>query len=119
MSRNLGDPKHPCHGIQKSKRYLSTIESEARANADAGTAPVDDVERSLDELKKDTVDRLGRACGTLCPKYGRCILESFGPDDPLLRKPYSTLSADQQREFDAKRHLDMLSILSKQALGIV
>lgn len=114
----LGNPTQPCDGIKRSKSMIETIEGEARANAKTDLTTINDVEEGLRELKADTVKNIGMTCSALCPKFGRCILESFGADDPLLRKPHDQLNEDQKRELEAKEHFDLLRALSQQALGI-
>lgn len=100
MPEHLGDPAHPCANIARSKALIDTIAREARANAERGTADAAEVEAGLQELRADAAQRIGGACGDLCPKYGRCILDSFGSQDPLLQVAHP--SPEQQRELGAK-----------------
>lgn len=116
MAEYLGDPKHPCAGMQRSKSMLSLIEREARANVDSGRANETDVEEGIRDLRHQTIQDLGMVCSELCPLKQLCMLDSFGSNDPLLR--IQNLTGNQQRELRAKSHFDLLSSLSEMSIGI-
>ncbi len=117
--KHLGDPSHPCRGIERSRNMINAISTEAEHRVNQGATTLEDVEAGITELRHDTTVRLGLTCSKLCPKLGRCLLDSFGNDDPLLRREPWELTHDESLELDAKRHYDMLTMLTKMSMGIM
>ncbi len=116
MPAEFGNPAHPCVDIEKSKALLDTISKSARENAALGTANPDEVEAGLTALRNDVVQNLGMVCSQICGPQNRCMMESFGSSDPLLKK--ATLNPDEQKELAAKRQYDELKALAEMSMGI-
>lgn len=116
MALEFGNPRQPCVDIERSKQLLDTISREARANAQRGIADPTEVEAGITELRDDVARNLGMACGQICGSQNRCMLQSFGADDPILNK--TKLSLDEKKELRAKRQYDELRVLAEMSVGI-
>ena len=116
MTQQYGDPANPCAGVERSKRYLDLIAKNAREKVDEGQVDRAQAEKGLSEIREDTARVIGGACTSICAQQNRCMLESFGADDPLLRKADRTVLEDQ--ELSAKVYLDNLSLTAERFAGI-
>lgn len=116
MATEYGNPQQPCAGVENARALLDTISREARYNAEEGFADATQVEAGLAELRTDTVQRLGMACGQICGRQERCLLESFSVDDPLLKK--AVVSPLEEKELAAKTQYEELKMLAKMGLEL-
>lgn len=116
MAGEFGNPQRPCADIERSKALLDTISRSARENAERGTADATEVEVGITDLRREVAQNLGMVCGQICGSQNRCMLESFGADDPLLKK--ASLSPPEQQELGAKRQYDELRALAEMSMGI-
>lgn len=118
MPRQFGNPKQPCAGIERSRALINTISRDVRERVEQGEANAAAAETGLRDLRTEVAQTLGQACGELCGSQKRCMLESFGPGDPLLRKPVTELSDDDRKELDAKLMYDELKVLGEMSTGV-
>jgi hypothetical protein len=117
MTGALGNPfENPCSHIVRTNQLLGTIEKHALENIELELADKAAVNNGLNKLINETKREIFDVCVDQCANLGRCILDSFGYDDPLLFKP--ALTPDEEKELNAKTQLDMLSLLAERAMGI-
>ena len=116
MATQYGNLGTPCEFMQRVEPLIEGIGEEVRLNIQNGVVDGEQAEADLFDLREEATRVLGGACTHICAQQNRCMLESFGPEDPLLKK--LGLSEEEQEELLAKRHFDMITLLYERAKGI-
>lgn len=116
MAAEYGNPAHPCAGIERSRELINIIAQNASQQVDRGLANKVEVETMINGLRRGTAQRLGQTCSKVCGPEQRCMLESSGLSDPLLKNAIQT--PNDRLELGAKRHFNMLQMLAESSLGL-